>query len=153
MPVELNKPVPNFSALSTAGDFQLAAFKGKKLVLYFYPKDNTPGCATEGTEFRDAYQALADANAVVVGVSRDSLKSHMNFKSKFDLNFDLLVDQDEQVCNLFDVINMKSMYGKQVRGIERSTFIIDTNSQLVSEMRGVKVAGHVAQVLSMLKAV
>jgi thioredoxin-dependent peroxiredoxin len=153
MPVELYKPVPNFSALSTAGDFQLAAFKGKKLVLYFYPKDNTPGCTTEGTEFRDAYQALAEANAVVVGVSRDSLKSHMNFKSKFDLNFDLLVDQDEQVCNLFDVIKLKSMYGKQVRGIERSTFIIDTNSQLISEMRGVKVAGHVAQVLSMLKAV
>jgi thioredoxin-dependent peroxiredoxin len=152
MPLELYKAVPNFSAISTAGEFNLAAFKGKKLVLYFYPKDNTPGCTSEATDFRDAHKALTDANAVVVGVSRDSIKSHMNFKAKFELNFDLLADQDEAVCHLFEVMKMKSMYGKQVRGIERSTFIIDANSQLVSQMRGVKVAGHVTQVLSIIQA-
>jgi thioredoxin-dependent peroxiredoxin len=152
MPLELHNAVPNFSAISTAGEFNLAAFKGKNLVLYFYPKDNTPGCTSEATEFRDAHKALTTANAVVVGVSRDSLKSHLNFKAKLELNFDLLADQDEAVCHLFDVMKMKNMYGKQVRGIERSTFIIGANSQLISEMRGVRVAGHVAQVLSIVQA-
>jgi thioredoxin-dependent peroxiredoxin len=154
MTITVGKKVPNFSSPCTGTDalFTLSAFKGKNLVLYFYPKDSTPGCTTEGTEFRDAHAALMKANTLVFGVSRDSLKSHQNFITKFDFNFDLLSDPDETVCTLFDVMKMKNMYGKQVRGIERSTFIIGADGKLAREWRGVKVPGHVAEVLLAVQA-
>jgi peroxiredoxin Q/BCP len=120
-------------------------------VLYFYPKDNTPGCTTEGAEFRDAWKQFTKAGAVVAGVSRDSLKSHENFKAKMAFPFELLSDADEKLCDQFAVIKMKNMYGKKVRGIERSTFVIDAAGKLAREWRGVKVAGHVDEVLAFVK--
>jgi thioredoxin-dependent peroxiredoxin len=154
MTITVGKKVPNFSSPCAGADalFTLSAFKGKNIVLYFYPKDSTPGCTTEGTEFRDAHAAFMKANTLVFGVSRDSLKSHQNFITKFDFNFDLLSDPDETVCTLFDVMKMKNMYGKQVRGIERSTFIISADGKLAREWRGVKVPGHVAEVLLAVQA-
>lgn len=149
----LNQPVPDFELSSTSGKiFRLAAAAGKKLVIYFYPKDNTPGCTTEGQEFRDAYDEFAGLGCEIVGISRDSLKSHENFKSKMNFPFELLSDGDETACRLFDVIRMKNMYGKQVRGIERSTFLIDEEGVLRHEWRGIKVAGHVQEVLENVKA-
>ena len=130
----------------------LEDFWGKWVVLYFYPKDSTPGCTTEGQDFRDNYRKFTSRGTVVFGVSRDSLKSHDNFKSKQGFPFDLLSDQDETVCKLFDVIKMKNMYGKKVRGIERSTFLIDKKGVLRAEWRKVKVAGHVDEVLEALKS-
>ena len=121
------------------------------LVIYFYPKDNTPGCTTEGMNFRDAYKDFQKAGAEICGVSRDSLKSHENFKSKMGFPFELLSDEDESACKLFDVIKMKNMYGRQVRGIERSTFIIDGKGVLRHEMRGIKVPSHVDEVLEIVK--
>ena len=148
----LGKKVANFSAVATGGEFKLSDHKGETVVLYFYPKDNTPGCTTEGEQFRDAYPKFRKAGALVVGCSRDSLKSHENFKTKLGLPFELIADTDERLCAQFDVIKMKNMYGKQVRGIVRSTFLIDGAGKLINEWRGVKVAGHVEQVLEAVQA-
>ena len=151
--VDIGKKVKNFE-LPATGDkvISLNDFKGKKLVLYFYPKDSTPGCTTEGQDFRDAKGKFTRQNAVILGVSRDSLKSHENFKTKQKFNFDLLSDADESLCTEFDVIKMKNMYGKQVRGIERSTFLIDEKGVLRQEWRKVKVKEHVNDVLDAVKA-
>jgi thioredoxin-dependent peroxiredoxin len=147
MSIVLNKKVPDFTALATGGAFSLKDLKGQQLVLYFYPKDNTPGCTQETAEFRDAYTEFKKANTEILGVSRDSLKSHENFKAKLELPFELITDPEESLCTLFDVMKMKNMYGKQVRGIERSTFLIDAQGKLKHEWRGVKVANHVKEVL------
>jgi len=147
----VGKKVADFEAASTAGPFKLSAWKGRPIVLYFYPKDNTPGCTVEGTQFRDLHAKFAKLNAVVVGVSRDSLKSHEGFKSKMKFPFELVSDPDEKLCGQFGVIKMKNMYGRQVRGIERSTFVIDTDGKLAREWRGVKVPGHAQEVLEFVK--
>lgn len=149
----LNKNVSDFILPATSGStFQLSNYLGKNLVIYFYPKDSTPGCTTQGVQFRDAYADFKSLDTEVFGISRDSLKSHENFKAKFTFPFELLADTEELACTLFGVMKMKNMYGKQVRGIERSTFIIDKNGILVKEWRGVKVDGHVADVLSFIKS-
>jgi peroxiredoxin Q/BCP len=149
----LGKPVPDFSLPSTGGSsFRLSSARGSKVVLYFYPKDNTPGCTTEGADFRDSHKAFRRAGCEVFGISRDSLASHQRFKEKLRFPFELLSDADEAVCKRFGVIKLKSMYGKQVRGIERSTFVIDENGVLAREWRGVKVPGHVQEVLNFVKA-
>jgi thioredoxin-dependent peroxiredoxin len=152
----LNSPVTNFELPATSGKtFKLADYigktQGKTLVIYFYPKDNTPGCTTQGMQFRDSYAEFQAANAEIVGISRDSLKSHENFKSKFTFPFELLADTEELACGIFGVMKMKNMYGKQVRGVERSTFVIDKNGVLVREWRGVKVEGHALEVLDFIK--
>lgn len=147
----LNQPVPDFQLPATSGKtFRLSEYLGKTLVLYFYPKDSTPGCTTQGMQFRDAYAEFQKHNAEIFGISRDTLKSHENFKAKFTFPFELLSDAEELACTQFGVMKMKNMYGKQVRGIERSTFIIDKNGTLVKEWRGVKVDGHAAEVLSFI---
>jgi peroxiredoxin Q/BCP len=151
-PSAIGLTVPEFSAAATGGDFKLANFRGKSLAIYFYPKDSTPGCTTEAMQFRDQYGAFNAAGCVVVGVSRDSLKSHESFKSKLGLPFELISDGDEAVCRLFDVIKTKNMYGKQVQGIERSTFLIDATSVLRCEWRKVKAEGHAGEVLAAAKA-
>jgi peroxiredoxin Q/BCP len=149
----IGKKVKNFKLPATGNkEISLDDFKGKKLVLYFYPKDSTPGCTTEGQDFRDAKARFTRHNTVVLGVSRDSLKSHENFKAKQKFNFELLSDAEEKLCNQFDVIKMKNMYGKQVRGIERSTFLIDEKGVLRQEWRKVKVKGHVDEVLDAVKS-
>ena len=148
----LGKKVADFSAPSTGGVFKLSEHKGKPVVLYFYPKDNTPGCTTEGMQFRDLAARFRRAGAVIVGVSRDSLKSHENFKSKMEFPFELVSDSDEKLCAQFDVIKMKNMYGKKVRGIERSTFLIDGKGVLAHEWRKVKVPGHAEEVLAAVNA-
>ncbi len=147
--VSLNKVVPDFT-LPATGDqtIRLKDLRGQNVVLYFYPKDSTPGCTTEGQNFRDQYKAFAKANTVVFGISRDSLRSHENFKSKQNFPFDLLSDSEEEVCKLFDVIKPKNMYGREVIGIERSTFLIDATGKLRREWRKVKVPGHVDEVLA-----
>ena len=146
------RSVPDFSLPSTgAGTFRLSEHRGKKLVLYFYPKDNTPGCTTEGMQFRDLHMNFRRAGAEVFGISRDSVKSHENFKAKLHFPFELLSDADEQACSQFGVIKMKNMYGKKVRGIERSTFVIDGEGRLAREWRGVKVPGHAQEVLDFVK--
>jgi peroxiredoxin Q/BCP len=148
----LGKAVKDFSLPSTGGaPFRLSEHRGKKLVLYFYPKDNTPGCTVEGGDFRDRHAALRKAGAEVFGISRDSLKSHEGFKAKMKFPFDLLSDAEEQACTQFGVIKMKNMYGKKVRGIERSTFVIDGEGKLAREWRGVKVPGHAEEVLNFVK--
>ena len=134
------------------GSFTLSAQLGKTVVLYFYPKDNTSGCTTEGQDFAALHADFEKANAVVIGVSRDSVKSHDNFCAKFGFPFALISDADEALCTQFEVIKMKNMYGKQVRGIERSTFVIDAHGVLAREWRGVKVAGHAAEVLACVQA-
>jgi len=145
--------VPDFSAQMTGTKpFQLSQFRGKKLVLFFYPKDNTPGCTTESLQFRELYPIFQKAGTEIIGISRDSIRSHDGFKSKLELPFELISDADEMVCTMFDVIVMKSMYGKKVRGIERSTFIIDAAGQIVKEWRGVKVPGHVDEVLEFVQS-
>jgi thioredoxin-dependent peroxiredoxin len=144
----LGQPVEDFSLPSTGGTtFQLSSARGRGLVLYFYPKDNTPGCTAEGAEFRERHAAFRAAGYEVLGVSRDSIRSHENFRAKMGFPFALLSDRDEVLCNRFGVIKMKTMFGKQVRGIERSTFVIDENGVLLREWRGVKVPGHVEEVL------
>jgi peroxiredoxin Q/BCP len=149
----LGKKVPDFSAPTDGGGtFRLSEHKGHPVVLYFYPKDNTPGCTTEGADFRDLHPQFAKLKTVVAGVSRDSVKSHDGFKSKMQFPFALVSDADEKLCAIFDVIKMKNMYGKQVRGIERSTFLIDADGKLVREWRKVKVDGHAAEVLGAVKA-
>ena len=140
--------VTDFSAPMTSGQtFQLSGRPARYTVLFFYPKDNTPGCTTENMAFRDLHQQFVAAGAEVYGISRDSLRSHESFKSKLGLPFELISDPDEAVCQQFGVMKMKQMYGKTVRGVERSTFVIDAQGQLVKEWRGVKVAGHVDEVL------
>ena len=148
----VGKKVADFTAAATGGTFKLSAHKGHPVVLYFYPKDNTPGCTTEGADFRDLHTQFAKLGAVIVGVSRDSLKSHEDFKAKIDFPFELISDVDEKLCAQFDVIKMKNMYGKKVRGIERSTFLIGPDGTLIQEWRGVKVPGHVEAVLAAVKA-
>lgn len=148
----VGKPVVDFTAAATGGPFRLADHAGQAVVLYFYPKDNTPGCTTEGQQFRDLHPEFKKAGAVIAGISRDSIKSHDSFKSKMDFPFPLISDEDEKLCSLFGVIKMKNMYGKQVRGIERSTFLIDRKGNLMREWRGVKVPGHVQEVLDAVKA-
>jgi len=144
--------VRDFSLPSTGnGSFRLSDHRGKTLVLYFYPKDNTPGCTVEGENFRDLHKAFRKAGAEVFGISRDSLKSHDNFKSKMGFPFELLSDADEEACRQFGVIKMKNLYGKKVRGIERSTFVIDGEGRLAREWRGVKVPGHAQEVLDFVK--
>jgi thioredoxin-dependent peroxiredoxin len=152
MTVALHKKVANFSAPATGGEFTLGALAGKVLVLYFYPKDNTPGCTTEAQQFSALSAEFAQANAVIVGVSRDSLKSHENFTAKQQIPYSLISDPDETVCERFGVMKLKNMYGKQVRGIERSTFVIDAQGTLVREWRGVKVPGHAAEVLAFVQS-
>ncbi|MBK6358050.1 MAG: peroxiredoxin [Betaproteobacteria bacterium] len=148
----LDTPIPDFSLPATNGTtFNLAAQAGKIVVIYFYPKDSTPGCTTQGQNFRDLHDQFLAANAVVLGISRDSVKSHENFKAKQGLPFELGSDADEAICTLFAVMKMKNMYGKQVRGIERSTFVIDRNGVLRREWRGVKVPGHVQEVLDFVR--
>ncbi len=149
----LNNPVTDFELPATSGHtFKLSDYLGKTLVIYFYPKDSTPGCTTQGMQFRDFYSEFQAANAEIVGISRDSLKSHENFKAKFSFPFELLADTEELACGIFAVVKMKNMYGKQVRGVERSTFVIDKNGNLIQEWRGVKVDGHVPQVLDFVKS-
>jgi peroxiredoxin Q/BCP len=150
----LNKAVPDFQLPATSGvTFQLSNYIGKNLIIYFYPKDSTPGCTTQGIQFRDAYADFQKINTEIFGISRDTLKSHENFKAKFTFPFELLADTEELACVLFGVMKMKNMYGKQVRGIERSTFIIDKNGLLIKEWRGVKVEGHAAEVLNLVKSI
>jgi peroxiredoxin Q/BCP len=149
----LGKAVPDFSLPSTGGtDFRLSALRGEKLVLYFYPKDNTPGCTTEGSDFRDLHAQFRRAGARVFGISRDSLASHERFKEKMRFPFELLSDPDEAVCTQLGVMKLKTLYGKKVRGIERSTFVIDEQGVLTREWRGVKVPGHAQEVLNFVKA-
>ncbi|MCH8976637.1 MAG: peroxiredoxin [Proteobacteria bacterium] len=138
-------------AATGAQVIRLSDFKGKNIVLYFYPKDSTPGCTLEGQDFRDNKRKFSARNTVILGVSRDSVKSHENFKSKQSFSFDLLSDPDEKLCKQFDVIKEKNMYGKKVIGIERSTFLIDEDGILVKEWRKVKVKGHVGEVLEEIK--
>ena len=133
--------------------FRLCALRGEKVVLYFYPKDSTPGCTTEAQQFRDSFPQFQAAGCAIYGISRDSLKSHQNFKAKQELPFELLSDAEEKACALFGVIKMKNMYGKQVRGIERSTFVIDAAGVLRREWRGVKVAGHAQEVLDFVRTI
>lgn len=151
--VKIGKAVPDFK-LPATGDqtIRLSDFKGQNVVLYFYPKDSTPGCTLEGQHFRDNMRKFRNRNTVIFGVSRDSLKSHEKFKEKQCFPFDLLSDEDEKLCKLFDVIKEKNMYGKKVMGIERSTFLIDAGGVLREEWRKVKVDGHVDEVLAAVKA-
>ena len=148
----IGKKIPAFS-LPASGDKTVkpSQFKGKNLVIYFYPKDSTPGCTQEGQDFRDNYQKFKRRDAEILGVSRDSLKSHEKFKEKYKFQFDLLSDADEILCKIFDVIKEKNMYGKKVMGIERSTFLIDKKGVLRREWRKVKVNGHVEEVLDAVK--
>jgi peroxiredoxin Q/BCP len=149
MPEQL---VPNFTLPATGGvPFTLSAARGKPLVIFFYPKDNTPGCTTENQQFRDLYADFQKAGCEVVGISRDSIKSHENFKAKFSLPFALLSDTEEVACAQFGVIKLKNMYGKQVRGIERSTFVLDRHGVLKREWRGLKADGHAKEVLQFVQ--
>ncbi|MCQ9328257.1 peroxiredoxin [Pelistega suis] len=150
--VELGKKVPDWTAESNNGTISLHDFAGKRLVLYFYPKDSTPGCTTQAQNFRDLVTEFTTENTVIIGVSRDSLKSHQNFITKQELPFTLISDPDEKLCEMFGVMKMKNMYGKQVRGIERSTFLINEEGVLIQEWRGLKVPGHVDKVLETIKA-
>ena len=151
--IALGKPVPDFKLSATGGKtVSLADLQGKNVVLYFYPKDNTPGCTLEGQNFRDQQSKFAKLDTVVLGVSRDSVKSHESFKEQEAFNFDLLADEDEKLCRMFDVIKLKNMYGKEVMGVERSTFLIDKKGVLRQEWRKVKVDGHIAEVLEVVKA-
>ncbi|HSQ09111.1 MAG TPA: peroxiredoxin [Burkholderiaceae bacterium] len=153
MTLSLDKKVSDFQAMSTAGEIRLSALKGSIVVLYFYPKDNTPGCTTEGVDFAASHAKFKRAGAVVLGVSRDSIKSHEGFKAKMGFPFELISDPDESLCKQFDVMKMKNMYGKQVHGIERSTFVIDGAGVLRREWRGVKVPSHVAEVLAFVQSI
>ncbi len=143
------KKCPSFSGECTSNKtLSEKDFIGKNLVIYFYPKDSTPGCTTEGQDFRDNYKIFKNLNTEIIGVSRDSIKSHENFKDKQSFPFELLSDPDEKMCKAFDVMKMKSMYGKEYLGVDRSTFLISSNGKVVKEWRSVKVKGHVNEVLS-----
>ncbi|WP_223480894.1 MULTISPECIES: peroxiredoxin [unclassified Pseudomonas] len=153
MAVAIDQPVADFEAPATSGQtVSLASLKGKQVVIYFYPKDSTPGCTTQGQGFRDQLDAFKAANTEVFGVSRDSLKSHENFKAKQAFTFELISDKEEALCQLFDVIKLKKLYGKEYMGVDRSTFLIDKNGVLRQEWRGVKVPGHVDTVLAAAQA-
>jgi peroxiredoxin Q/BCP len=148
-----DKAVGDFALPATGGDeFRLSAVKSRRVVLYFYPKDNTPGCTTEGAQFRDLHSKFVKVGCSVYGISRDSLKTHENFKAKMRFPFDLLSDESEKICNQFGVMKMKNMYGKKVRGIERSTFVLDRDRVIKREWRGVKVPGHAQEVLDFVEA-
>ena len=150
--VELNKSVPAFKIEATGNqEISLASLKGKNVVIYFYPKDNTPGCTREGIDFQTNLSKFKRQNTIVLGVSRDSVKTHENFRAKQGFKFDLLSDKDEVLCAIFDVIKMKNMYGKKVRGIERSTFLIDSKCKLRQQWRKIKVDGHDDEVLTAVK--
>lgn len=153
MPVIVDKKVPAFSCVATGNKkWKLSDAAGKKVVLYFYPKDNTAGCTKEGVAFRDLYPAFKKAGTIIVGVSPDSLASHEKFKSKMEFPFDLLADEDRKLCELFDVYKEKSMYGRKYMGVERSTFLIDERGVLRREWRKVKVPGHADEVLAAARA-
>jgi len=149
--VKLNRKVPDFSAASTSGEFRLSDHRGRNIVIYFYPKDSTPGCTREGQDFRDNIAKFRRNKTLVLGVSRDSLAAHEKFREKQAFPFDLLSDKDEALCKLFDVIREKNMYGKKVMGIERSTFLIDADGKLRREWRKVRVDGHVDEVLDAVR--
>ena len=150
--VEINSVVPDFTLMGSDNqEHKLSQYRGKKVILYFYPRDNTPGCSTEACNFRDSNDVFINKNAIIIGISRDSLKSHTKFIEKFNLPFILLSDETEEVCNLFNVIKEKNMYGKKVFGIERSTFIINEEGILIKEYRKVKVKDHVSTVLKDLE--
>ena len=150
--MNLNNKVPNFELEGTNNlSFNLANFIGKYIVIYFYPKDSTPGCTNEGIDFKENISKFKKLNAEIFGVSRDTIKSHENFKAKYNFPFELLSDSEEIACNLFDVMKMKNMYGKKIRGIERSTFLISPEGNLINEWRGVKVNGHIEEILEVLK--
>jgi len=149
-----NDLIPDFELISTGNkQFRLSDTKSKYLVIFFYPKDDTPGCTNESQQFRDLYPEFLQADCEIVGISRDSLKSHDKFREKYDLPYDLLSDDSEVACELFGVMKMKNMYGKQVRGIERSTFVVDRQGKLYKAWRGVKVPGHAEEVLLFVKSV
>ncbi|UVE16582.1 peroxiredoxin [Pseudomonas sp. LS44] len=153
MAVSLDHPVADFQAQATSGrQVSLSGLEGQQVVVYFYPKDNTPGCTTEGQDFRNRYAQFQAADTEVFGISRDSLKSHENFKCKQEFPFELIADTDEKLCQLFDVIKLKKLYGKEYMGVDRSTFLIDKAGVLRQEWRGVKVPGHVDAVLSAAQA-
>jgi thioredoxin-dependent peroxiredoxin len=148
----LNKPLPEFEALATSGvKITPQTFQGQAVVLYFYPKDNTPGCTTEAMQFRDRHKDFVKAGALVIGVSRDNMTSHEKFRQNLELPFELIADTEEKLCHMFGVVKNKIMYGKKVKGIERSTFLIDGSGVLRAEWRGIKVAGHVDEVLKAVK--
>ncbi|MRI35300.1 peroxiredoxin [Endozoicomonas sp. OPT23] len=148
MSFSLGQTVTEFTAQATSNTtVTLSELKGKKVVIYFYPKDNTPGCTSQGQTFRDLYQEFQDADTVIFGVSRESLKSHENFKAKHEFPFELISDPDEELCKLFDVIKLKKMYGKEYMGIERSTFLIDRQGVMQHEWRKVRIKNHVEDVL------
>jgi len=150
--VEIGKKISNFKAKSTnENEFILKDFQDGLLVLYFYPKDNTPGCTQEGIDFSSNYRKFKNLNTEIIGISKDNIKSHENFKKKYKYKFDLISDEDEKICKMFDVIKEKNMYGKKYMGIERSTFIIDKKGKLLKEWRKVKVKGHVEEVLKFIK--
>lgn len=149
----LDTLINDFECATTGSQtFKLSDYRGKTLIIYFYPKDSTPGCTTEAQQFRDLHAAFIQAGCVIAGVSRDSLRSHENFKAKQDLPFDLLSDTDERLCTQFAVIKDKKLYGKPVRGIERSTFVIDSKGVLRREWRGVKAPGHAQDVLDFVES-
>lgn len=153
MSLTLGQIVPDFTVEATNNQqVTLSALKGKKVVLYFYPKDSTPGCTTQGGDFRDLYSQFQVANTLVFGISRDSIKSHENFKAKQNFPFELLSDADETLCNIFDVLKQKKLFGKEYLGIERSTFLINEEGKLVEEWRKVKVPNHVQAVLEAAQA-
>jgi thioredoxin-dependent peroxiredoxin len=148
-----NQTISDFELPATGGQrFASAAFKGHPYIIYFYPKDDTPGCTIEGAAFRDLHKEFKEAGYMIFGVSRDSVKSHEKFKAKMSFPFDLLADEDETVCKLFGVIKEKNMYGKKVMGIERSTFVMDRSGAIAKEWRGVKVDGHADEVLAAVKS-
>lgn len=151
--IAIGKKVPNFNLPATGNQtIELKSLRGSNVVLYFYPKDNTPGCTTEGCDFSALHQRFRKLNTVILGVSRDALTAHERFKAKFEFPFDLLSDGDETLCNLFDVIREKNMYGRKVMGVVRSTFLIDAAGMLRAEWRKVSVAGHAAEVLAAAEA-
>ena len=153
MSVKIGNSIPNLTVATTQNPaLKLRGLKGRKLVLYFYPKDSTPGCTTQGQNFRDLYKSFQDANCDILGVSRESLKSHTNFITKQEFPFDLISDPDEELCNAFEVIKEKNMYGRKFMGIERSTFIFDDKGKLRHEFRKVKVKGHVEEMLALVQA-
>ncbi|MGD9774159.1 peroxiredoxin [Diaphorobacter sp.] len=154
MAIVVNKPLPEFEANATGGiKVSNISHQGQILILYFYPKDNTPGCTTEAMQFRDKFKDFEKAGAVVFGVSRDNMKSHDDFKEKLELPFELIADTEEKMCHMFGVVKNKIMYGKKVKGIERSTFLINPEGILVQEWRGLKVPGHVDEVLKAVKSI
>jgi peroxiredoxin Q/BCP len=153
MNISIGQPVPDFTAAATSGQqVQFSALQGSQAVIYFYPKDSTPGCTTEGQDFRDLFADFQAANTLIFGVSRDSIRSHENFRAKQAFPFELISDKDETLCQQFGVIKLKKLYGREYMGIERSTFLIDSHGRLQHEWRGVKVAGHAAEVLQAAQA-